>query len=105
MIGEAELLGQAEHAMAVRGIGAHAGRVVQQGLDEEGARPVRTAGGLQGLEVRTVGTARHRDQAHVVGAQLFEEHEVARVFHQHRIPGGKQDPRQQIEGLRGADRW
>ena len=47
--------------------------------------------------------ARHRDQPHVVGAQLLEQHEVARILHQHRIPGGEQAARQQVEGLRGAE--
>jgi len=84
---ETVLLGEREDAVTVGGVGARAGRVVHQRLHEEGARAVRTAGSLQRLEIGPIGVTRHADQPHVVGAQLLEEHEVARVLHQHRVPG------------------
>ena len=60
------------------------------------------ARGFQCVEVRTVGVSRYRDQVHVVGTQLLEQHEIARILDQHRIPGREQDARQQVEGLGGA---
>jgi hypothetical protein len=35
----------------------------------------------------------------MMGAQLLEQHEVAGILHQHRIPRCEQDARQQVEGL------
>ena len=88
--------------MAVRGLGARAGRIVQQRLHEESARPVRAAGRLERGEVGSGGVARHRNEPHVVCAQLLEQHEVARVLHQYGVAGREQDAREQIKRLRGA---
>ena len=84
---KAELLRERENAMAVCGVGARTGRIVQQGLHEEGARPMRAAGGFEHRKIRPGAVARHRDEPHVVGAQLLEQYEVARILHQHRIAG------------------
>ena len=51
------------------------------------------AGGFEGLQIRPVGAAWHRDEAYVMGAQLLEQYEIAGVLDQHGIAGREQAAR------------
>ena len=69
------------------GLCARAGRVVHQRLREKEAWPMGTARVFQRRDIGTIGMAWHPDQAHVMRTQLLEQHEVARILDQHRVPG------------------
>jgi hypothetical protein len=76
-----------QDAVAIGRLGAGAGGVVEQRVHKEGARTMRAAGRLQRLEIRSVGSARNRDEIHVMCAKLLEQDEITRVFHEHGIAG------------------
>src|SRR6266566_5110124 len=76
---------------------------MQQRLCEECAWPVRAAGALESVQVRAGRCARNRYEIDVLAPELFEQHEVTRVLHEHRISGSKQDASQEVERLGGAE--
>ena len=61
------------------------------------------SGAHERFQVRAGGGPRNRDEVDVLASELFEQHEITRVFYQHRIAGSKQDASQEVEGLGGAE--
>src|SRR5579862_1095760 len=100
---EAELLRERQHAVTIGRRGVGACRVMEQCLSEERAGPMRAAGALEGVRIGTRRGPRNRDEVDVLTSELFEQHEITRVFYEYCIAGGKQDASQEVEGLGGAE--
>src|SRR5699024_7788707 len=95
---------QRQNAVADRRIRVGAGGVVEQRLHEERTRTMSAARRFQRFDVRAVRATRNAHEFYVMRAQLLEEHEVAGIIDEHGVTGREENARDEVEGLRGAER-
>jgi hypothetical protein len=95
-------IGELEHAR--RDFGAHARtrRVVRDGIEDEQLRPLARQQAFERGNVRTVGPARHADNARAECREAREHHEPCRVLDEHQVPRREEAARDEIDGLGGA---
>ena len=96
-------LGQLQHLMRSRERQGRTGRVVQHRHGRVQARMVLCGERAHHREIRTIGTARHRQQLHAEPRQPRVLDGPAGFVDQHRIARLQQRARDQVERMRRAD--